>query len=123
MQHKHDAQHEALMNMKQLRLELRAWANWWLRHEYGKGYAACSSCDRLKDPITYGTTVSERDINPPPGVIRYDRRIEQLAPECRRAIRAQYLCRGKWALLDFDSRKSFVFWLRRAEIGLITMIS
>ncbi|GAB1072009.1 MAG: hypothetical protein SAqTSA_21090 [Shewanella algae] len=76
MQHKHDAQHEALMNMKQLRLELRAWANWWLRHEYGKGYAARSSCDRLKDPITCVTTVSERDINPPPGVIRYDRRIE-----------------------------------------------
>ncbi|MFG0453592.1 hypothetical protein [Shewanella sp. YQ_9] len=64
--------------------------------------------------------MSERDINPPPWVIRYDRRIEQLAPECRRAIRAQYLCRGKWALLDFDSRKSFVFWLRRAELAILS---
>ncbi len=119
MQHKHDAQHEALMNMKQLRLELRAWANWWLRHEYGKGYAARSACDKLKEPIIQMVSVSERDIQPPAYVLRYDRKVERLGTDCRRAIRAHYFCRGNWALAGFDSRKTFLFWLRRAEMVLV----
>ncbi|GGZ31693.1 hypothetical protein C8J23_101177 [Shewanella chilikensis] len=119
MQHNHDAQHEALMNMKQLRLELRAWANWWLRHEYGKGYAHCSTCAKLKELRIHMVSVIEMHIKPPPNVIRYDRKVEKLSTDCRRAIRAQYFCRGNWALVGFDNCKTFLFWLRRAELQLI----
>ncbi|MCH1926885.1 hypothetical protein L9G74_18985 [Shewanella sp. C32] len=119
MQLKHDAQHEQLMNMKQLRLELRTWANWWLKHEYGKGYANRSACDKLKEPLIQVVSVSERDIQPPTHVLRYDLKVERLSTDCRRAIRAQYFCRGNWALAGFDSRKTFLFWLRRAELVLV----
>ncbi|MGE4259994.1 hypothetical protein [Shewanella sp.] len=119
MQHKHDAQHEQLMNMKQLRLELRQWANWWLRHEYGQGYASRSACDKIKEPLIHDVSVIELDIQPPRYVVRYDLKVEKLSMDCRRAIRAHYFCRGNWALAGFDSRKTFLFWLRRAELVLV----
>jgi hypothetical protein len=45
--------------------------------------------------------------------------IERLAPQCIRAIRAHYVCKGQWALMGFDSKKSYVYWLRRAEIEIV----
>ena len=119
MQHKHDAQHEQLMNMKELRLELRAWANWWLRHEYGDGHANRSACDKLQDPIVNSSNGAERDIQPPPHIRIITRRVDSLSGDCKRAIRAEYMCRGRWALMEFDSRRSFIFWLRRAELALV----
>lgn len=119
MQLKHDAQHEQLMNMKQLRLELRQWANWWLRHEYGKGFSNRSSCDRLQDPVMFGTGGAERDIQPPSDVRLMTNRIDELTDTCRLALRAEYMCRGRWALCGFDSKKTFIFWLRRAELALV----
>lgn len=59
-----------------------------------------------------------------------------LVPECRRALRAYYVCgrsgtsktakekpsavdRQNWVLMGFDSKKNYMFWLRRAEMELV----
>lgn len=55
----------------------------------------------------------------PKHVIQFDRMIECLSPNCIRAIRTCYVCKGQWALMEFDSKKSYLYWLRRAEIALI----
>jgi hypothetical protein len=59
------------------------------------------------------------EITPPREVRLFDQMIERLAPQCIRAIRAHYICKGQWALMGFDSKKSYVYWLRRAEIEIV----
>lgn len=109
-----------LADVKAVRHELRAWGNWWMRHEYGRGFAGRSACDKLKDPVTHGNTWRpEADIDPPPAVERTGRCVEQLVPNARRAIRAEYLCRGNWALCGFERKSSYIFWLRCAERALM----
>lgn len=115
----HDAQHEAMMNMKRLRSELKAWGRYWAYQERGQGYSSRSACDRLKDPFTPSSCAVTNDHVPPRHIERYDVIVTGLAIDCRRAIRAQYICQGQWQLLGFDSKKTFLFWLRRAEIALI----
>lgn len=109
-----------LVDVKAMRLELRTWGNWWCRHEYGRGFAGRSACDKLKDPMVIGCSCRpEVEINPPSNIERTGRRVEQLTPNARRAIRAEYLCRGNWALCEFESKSSFIFWLRSAERALM----
>ena len=115
----HDAQHEVLMNIKTLRKELKVWGRYWSRQELGQGYASRSACDRLKEPFAPSSQGGSRDHISPEHINRYDIKVCCLAHDCRRALRAQYICHGQWQLLGFDSNKTFLFWLTRAEIALI----
>lgn len=103
--------------MKALRLELDTWGKYWARQEQGKGYATRSPCDKIGDVVVFGAQVV-RELEVPRQVARYDVMIGRLSPNCKRAIRAHYVCKGQWGLLGFDSKKSYIYWLRRAEIQL-----
>ena len=115
----HDAQHESIMNIKQLRSELKAWGRYWAKQEQGQGYASRSACDRLSEPFTPRGCGGTRDHIPPDHINRYDMKVYCLAHDCRRALRAKYICDGKWPLLGFDCFKTYKFWLVKAEIELI----
>ncbi|MCG9732381.1 hypothetical protein L1D44_21680 [Shewanella sp. Isolate13] len=115
----HDAQHESIMNIKQLRSELKAWGRYWAKQELGQGYGSRSACDYLSEPFIASSCGGSRDHIPPDHINRYDMKVWCLAHDCRRAIRAQYICEGEWRLLGFDSKKTFLFWLRRAEMNLV----
>lgn len=112
-------QHQQVtLNMKALRYGLKRWGNYWAHQERGQGFASRSQCDKLGEVIVYGSTgVSE--VTPPREVRQFDQMIERLTPQCIRAIRAHYICKGQWALMGFDSQKSYVYWLRRAEIEIV----
>ena len=112
-------QHQQVtLNMKALRHGLTRWGNYWAHQEYGQGFASRSQCDKLGEVIVYGSSAVV-EITPPREVRQFDVMIERLTPQCIRAIRAHYVCKGQWALMGFDSKKSYVYWLRRAEIEIV----
>ncbi len=104
------------MSIKTLRRELTQWGRFWQRREYGLGHAGRSACDKLGE-IRVGGFAAESKV--PVHVLMYDRRIEVLSCDCRRALRVHYLCKRNWALVGFDSKKSYEYWLRRAEGELL----
>lgn len=107
-------QHQQVtLNMKALRHGLTRWGNYWAHQEYCQGFASRSQCDKLGEVIVYGSSAVV-EITPPREVRHFDKMIERLTPQCIRAIRAHYVCKG-----GFDSKKSYVYWLRRAEVGLV----
>lgn len=105
------------MNIKTLRHDLSIWGRYWKGQEYGRGFSARSACDRLGETHTNGNNIYE--MATPKHVLVYDILIEPLSTECRRALRAQYICQQDWALLGFNSKKSYIYWLRRAEGALL----
>ncbi|PKH62189.1 hypothetical protein CXF83_15045 [Shewanella sp. Choline-02u-19] len=113
-----DENNEPMMNMKRLRSELKMWGRYWAKQELGQGYASRSACDRLSEPFIPSGCGGTRDHIPPDHINRYDMKVYCLAHDCRRALRAQYICKGQWPLMGFDSEKTFLYWLRRAEIAL-----
>ncbi|QQX78533.1 hypothetical protein JK628_13175 [Shewanella sp. KX20019] len=114
----HDLPIEPMMNIKQLRSELKAWGRYWARQEQGQGYASRSACDRLGEPIRQTCSGGNSDHMPPDYITELDSHIGRLSPNCKRAIRAHYVCKGQWKLMGFDSQKSYIYWLRRAELEL-----
>ncbi|WP_229814700.1 hypothetical protein [Shewanella hanedai] len=109
------------MNIKTLRKELKVWGMYWARQEQGQGYASRSACDRLKEPFVLSCSGGSRNHLPPDHINRYEMKVYCLAHDCRRAIRAQYICKGQWLLMGFESKKSFLFWLRKAELTLLSI--
>lgn len=123
--------------IRDVRAELKIWGTYWYNKEQLGGYASRSACDKLGEVMTNSDShLYEQELTPPPFVQAYDRLINDLVPECRRALRAYYVCgrsgttktskekrdaidRQNWALMGFDSKKSYVFWLRRAEMELV----
>lgn len=105
-----------LVNMKALRAGLNTWGRYWAFQELGRNYGNRSACDKLGDPIAHGSVVHE--LNVPKHVAQFDLMIDMLSINCKRAIRAHYVCKGQWALMGFDSKKSYIYWLRRAEMQL-----
>jgi hypothetical protein len=113
-------QHQQVaLNMKALRHGLTRWGKYWAYQERGQGFASRSQCDKLGEVIVYGSSAVV-EITPPREVMQFDQMIERLTPQCIRAIRTHYICKGQWALMGFDSKKSYLYWLRRAEIGLVS---
>ena len=115
----HDAQHEVLMNIKTLRKELKVWSRYWSSQELGQGYASRSACDRLKEAFTPSSSGGSRGHFPPDHIGRYDMKIYCLTVDCRRALRAKYICNDQWQMIGFDRKKTYLFWLLRAEVALI----
>ncbi|WP_050991319.1 hypothetical protein [Shewanella sp. POL2] len=109
---------EELINLKALRVGLSTWGRYWAYQELGRNYGNRSACDKLGDPLTRGGAVVH-ELEVPKHVVQFDRMIELLSPNCKRAIRAHYVCKGQWALMGFDSKKSYIYWLRRAEMQLV----
>lgn len=123
--------------IREVRAELKIWGNYWYGKEQLSGYASRSACDKLGEVMTNSDAhLYEQELTPPPFVQAYDRLITGLVPECRRALRAYYVCgrsgtsktakdksgaidRQNWVLMGFDSKKSYMFWLRRAEMELV----
>lgn len=86
----------------------------------GQGYSSRYACDRLKEPFTPSRRGGgSSDHLPPDYINRYEMKVCCLALDCRRALRTQYISNGQWHMIGFDSKKSFLFWLRRAEMALI----
>ncbi|WP_299005053.1 hypothetical protein [uncultured Shewanella sp.] len=109
----------APMSMKTLRRELSIWGRYWRTQEYGRGFARRSACDRLGETHLSLNGANVHEMATPKHVAIYDGLIDRLSLECRRALRAQYICKKDWALLGFESRKSYIYWLRRAEGALL----
>lgn len=109
---------QAALNMKALRHGLKRWGNYWAYQERGKGFANRSQCDKLGEVIVYGSS-AVIEVTPPREVRQFDVMIERLAPQCIRAIRAHYISQGQWALVGFESKKTYLYWLRRAEIEIV----
>ncbi|MGE6315682.1 hypothetical protein ACQKC1_07805 [Shewanella baltica] len=108
---------EQRMNIKALRLGLYRWGRYWVHQELGKGFSNRSACDRLGEALGGGNL--KHELNVPTHVAHFDHLVEQLSINCKRAIRAHYLCKEQWALMGFDSKKSYIFWLRKAEMALL----
>ncbi|MDT3308817.1 hypothetical protein Q4Q46_16575 [Shewanella sp. SP1S1-4] len=66
--------------------------------ELGKGFSNRSACDRLGEALGGGNLKHELKV---PVYV------------------AHYLCKEQWALMGFDSKKSYIFWLRKAEMALL----
>jgi hypothetical protein len=108
-------QHQQVtLNMKALRHGLTRWVH----QEFGQGFASRSQCDKLGEVIVYGRSAVV-EITPPLEVRQFDQMSTRLTPQCIWAIRAQYVCKGQWALMGFDSKKSYLYWLRLGEISLL----
>ncbi|WP_376708410.1 hypothetical protein [Shewanella surugensis] len=107
------------MSIKTLRHELSVWGRYWRGQEYGRGFSTRSTCDRLGETHSTFGHHNVYEIATPKQVSVYDVLIDSLSIECRRALRAQYICQKDWALLGFNSKKSHTYWLRRAEGGLL----
>ena len=103
------------ITIKVLRHDLTQWGRYWLSREYGQGHARRSACDKLGEMRVSSPTAN---FEVPDHVLIYDRRIESLSCDCRRALRVRYICARNWALVGFDSKKSYLYWLRRAESEL-----
>ncbi|RLV60989.1 hypothetical protein D5018_03870 [Parashewanella curva] len=109
--------HPEFRTIKKLRSELRLWGNYSLKREFGQGFPSRSACDRLKEPIMHnGGNTFEHEM--PREVQAVDRLVNRLSVDCRKAIRVQYQCGGHWQGL-FKEKKSFLFWLKRAELALL----
>ena len=108
----------ALRTIKNLRKELRVWGNFYVKYEMGNSYPSRSACDRLSEPVIRGGNSVAPEIDTPSHILVTDRLVNRLSNNCRKAIRVQYLCSGEFAAF-FDSKKSFLFWLKRAEIALM----
>ncbi|MCL1124136.1 hypothetical protein [Shewanella surugensis] len=104
------------MSIKTLRRELKTWGLYWRGQEYGGGYGSRSACDKLGEIRIEST---EQPV--PDHVHQYDQQVEQLSNDCRRALRVRYICTKNWALVGFDSEKSYQYWLRRAEGELLAL--
>lgn len=109
---------EDFTNMAALRVGLTTWGRYWAFQELGRNYGNRSACDKLGDPVSRGGAVVH-ELNVPKHVAQYDQLIDRLSINCKRAIRAHYVCKGQWALMGFDSKKSYIYWLRRAEMQLV----
>ncbi|ABE56535.1 hypothetical protein Sden_3259 [Shewanella denitrificans OS217] len=105
------------MNMKALRAGLVTWGNYWAFQELGQGFGSRSVCDKLGEVQVYGASVVH-ELNVPKHVAQFDKMIERLSPNCKRAIRTCYVCKGQWILMGFDSKQSYVYWLRKGEMAL-----
>ncbi len=107
----------ARMTVKQLRNELTAWGRYWAHREYGQGHASRSMSDRLGEVRCASSAVIE--VRVPTHIAHYDQQIARLSHDCRRALRVRYIVKRNWALVGFDSQKSYQYWLRRAEGELL----
>lgn len=105
------------ITIKQLRKELTQWGRYWSNKEYGQGHASRSACDKLGEVRCFGSVISEAAV--PAHIANYDRKITRLSHDCRRALRVHYICKRNWALVEFDSEKSYLYWLKRAERQLL----
>lgn len=106
-----------VMNIKTLRRELKVWGRYWRGQEYGGGYGSRSACVKIGETRIESSANTEQQV--PDHVYQYDKQVERLSHECRRALRVRYICKKNWALVGFDSEKSYQYWLRRAEGELL----
>ncbi len=111
-------QEGALRTVKNLRKELRIWGNYYVKYEMGSGYPSRSACDRLQEAVIRSVGSVEPELSAPPAIYATDLMVKKLSFNCRKAVRVQYLCSGNWAQF-YDSKKTFTFWLKRAEIALL----
>ena len=106
--------------VKQVRKELRAWGNYWRWQEMGQGYAKRSACDKLGEVLTNSDAhLYGNEFDAPEHVLMVNAQVQRLSHDCRRALRAKYVCFGMWALCGFKAKTTFDYWLKKAEIGLI----
>ncbi|WP_342455080.1 hypothetical protein [Shewanella septentrionalis] len=68
---------------------------YWVYQELGKGFSNHSACDRLGEALGGGNLKHELKV---PVYV------------------AHYLCKEQWALMGFDSKKSYIFWLIKVGI-------
>lgn len=110
-----------LITIQEVRANLSVWGRFWFGRERLQGYASRNVCDKIGE--SFATIHS--DIYVPEFVAYYGALIEKLNSESRRAIRAKYVCkqefRENWQLVGFESKKEFLFWLKRAELSLMHM--
>ena len=120
-----------MKNLKTLRRELTTWGHFWASKEYGVGYARRSSCSRVADQLRLGLK-SKSDkhlfshhaemISVPDHIQEIDSKVGQLRTECVQVLRVRYV-------LGLDGyygarragmeRRTFEFWLQKAELGLV----
>jgi hypothetical protein len=112
-------QHQQVtLNMKGLRHGLTRWGNYWAHQKLWPRVLMPKPVRQVRRGDCLRSFGSSRD-NAPLEVRQFDQMIERLTPQCIRAIRAQYVCKGQWVLVGFDSKKSYVYLLRRAEIEIV----
>lgn len=115
-----------MRTIKDVRSDLKVWGDFWARQEEGQGYASKSNVQALKETLMIGCAIQGTShlvshladsIHVPTFVASIDREISGLRKECKVALRQKYICRGQ--ILFFDSSKTYLFWLRRAEAHLL----
>lgn len=115
-----------MRNIKDVRIELSRWGNFWVSKEYGSGFSKRSPTDRLNETMELGYVIpsdmhlfnNKSDaITVPEQFASLGVAIDQLSIECRRAIRQKYISKTK--ITNRDQLRSFKYWICKAESALL----
>ena len=115
-----------MRTIKEVRLELRTWGNFWARQEAGQGWPSKSPTERLRESCQVGCAASSdlhlfsgnsESMNVPDHISAICASVEQLENKHKSAIRQKYV--SKKGIGEFSNHKTFMFWLRNAEKALL----
>lgn len=115
-----------MRTIKEVRLELRTWGNYWSRQEQGQGWPSKSPTQKLREACQIGCAVSSDlhlfsdnsdNMNVPDHIAATCALVDQLEHKYKSAIRQKYI--SKINIGIFPDHKNFMFWLRKAEKSLL----
>ena len=115
-----------MRTIKDVRLELKKWGNFWARQEEGTGYSSKSNVQAIKEACQVGCASSSDlhlfshradSIFVPAHIEVIGHNLERLAPRCITAVRQRYVKKGQ--ILYFSDKKTFQFWVEKAERELL----
>ncbi|WP_440055471.1 hypothetical protein ACSLBF_04845 [Pseudoalteromonas sp. T1lg65] len=113
------------VTIKQLRQALKRWGKFWYGKELGKGFNRVAVTENISRYSVAGCSSDQMSV--PAEISGLTAIIDNLRPECKRALRVKYLSTDKGLeaikMTGFDSKRSFEFWLVKAERALLLALS
>ena len=115
-----------MRTIKDVRFELKQWGHFWARQEEGQGFSSKSNVQAIKEACEVGSASSSDlhlfshrsdSIFVPAHIEEIDHDLERLNPKCITAIRQRYVTKG--LILYFEDKKTFLYWVTKAERGLL----
>ena len=115
-----------MRTIKDVRFELKQWGNFWARQEEGREYSSKSNVQAIKEACQVGCASSSDlhlfshradSIFVPAHIKVIDHELERLRPIYITALRQRYVNKGQ--ILYFADKKTFLFWVNKAERELL----
>ena len=118
-----------MRTIKDVRFELKQWGDFWARQEEGRGYSSKSNVQVIKEACLVGCASSSDlhlfshradSIFVQVHIEVIDCELERLSPRCITAIRQRYVNKGQ--ILYFSDKETFLFWMKKAERELLSLM-